>query len=130
NHEHVQAMEEVLPEGPAAHQILEVHVGGGDQAHIDGNGFLAAEAFHLAFLKHAKKFHLDVRRQVAYLVQEKCALIGTLEAPWLAVQSARESPPLVAKKLAFDQRLRQSRAVERNEGVCLPEALGMHRAGD
>lgn len=68
--EHVDAEVEVLAEGALAHHGFEVAVGGADEAYVHRHGFLATHAHHFAFLQHTQQFGLEVKRQVAYLVEE------------------------------------------------------------
>ena len=59
--EHVQPVVEVLAERAVLDRLLEVLVGGGDEAHVGFQGLGAAEPLVLAFLQHAQQ--LDLRRK-------------------------------------------------------------------
>ena len=110
--EDVQAVIEVLPEGLLGDGLLEVLVGGGDQADIHLDGLGAAQPFQLPFLDHAEQLHLRRQVELADLVEEEGASFGQLEAALLAARRAGEGARLVAEQLALDQRLRQRRAAD------------------
>ena len=54
----VQAVEEVLPEGALAHQVGDVAVAGGNEAHVDLDRRLAPDAAELARLQHPQEVDL------------------------------------------------------------------------
>ena len=61
---------------------------GGDDADVDADGPLAADAHDLAVLHDAKQPHLRGERQLADLVEEERAAVGLLE-PALAPRRPR-----------------------------------------
>ena len=61
------------------HQILQVAIGGGNNAHRNLDRLLAAHAMKLAFLQNAEQLRLRSRVQIAHFVQEQRASIGQLE---------------------------------------------------
>ena len=72
----------------------------------------AAEPFDLSLLEHAQQLDLDLRRQVADLVEEDRRAIGQFEAPDLPGEGAREGALLAAEQLALHERRRNRRAVD------------------
>jgi hypothetical protein len=52
NREHVEPVIEISPESPGGHFGLQVAVGGGNDAHVAGNGSFAPYPFNLFFLQH------------------------------------------------------------------------------
>ena len=80
-----------------------------------GSGFGGADRNHLALLQHAQQLHLERRRHLADLVEEEGAAAGRREEPLLVPHGAGERSLHVAEELAFEQRLRQRAAVDREE---------------
>jgi hypothetical protein len=69
----VEAVVEVLAEAPGGDLLLEVAVGRGDEAHVDGDGLDAAHAVDLALLDRAQELHLHLDGDLADLVEEERA---------------------------------------------------------
>ena len=84
NGHHVEAVVEILAEPAGLDLLLEVAVGGGDEAHVDVDGLDAADALELALLQRAQQLHLHLDRDLADLVEEEGAAVGQLEAAGLA----------------------------------------------
>ena len=72
-------VEEILAELAAAHQRLEVGVGGGDQADVDLDRVDAAQPHELLLLDDPQELRLGLDRDVADLVEEDRAVVGDLE---------------------------------------------------
>ena len=108
----VEAIEQVLAERPVADRLLEVAVGGGDDADVDLDRLRAAEALDDAFLEDAQQLDLHLARQVADLVEKERRLVGGFEAADLARQRAGVGAALAAEQLAFDERGGDRRAVD------------------
>ncbi len=100
--EDVEAIVEVFAEAALLHKFDQVLVGGGDDADIDLDGFLATDGIDLAFLDGAQQLYLCIERQFADLIQEQRAVIGLDEFADVAVHRAGEGAFLVAKEDAFD----------------------------
>ena len=58
--QHVQAVEQILPEQLLAHQLFQILVGGADNPNIHRNDFIVSQAADLPLLKHAQKLGLHV----------------------------------------------------------------------
>ena len=82
-------MEQIGPEFPLAHLIGQAAVRGGQDAHIDLDGLVAAHAGHHVILQHAQQFYLKRSRHVAHLVQEYRPAVGALERPLAQPGGAR-----------------------------------------
>ena len=78
---HAQAVVQVGAERALGDRGLEVAMRRRNHADIDRLRARRPDALELAFLQHAQELHLDVRRQIADLVQEDRAAVGQLEAP-------------------------------------------------
>ena len=77
----VQAVVEILAEEAALHSLLQILMRRRDDAHVDADRRLAADAVELAFGKDAQEPRLQRRRHVADLIEEQRAAVGLLEAP-------------------------------------------------
>ena len=72
----VEAVEEVFAEATVGDQLLEVGVGGGDDANVDVDRAWLAERVDFAGLEKAQQLGLDVERDLADLVEEERAAGG------------------------------------------------------
>ena len=77
--------------------------------------FFAAHSFEGGFLHRSQQLGLDLRRQVAHLVQEERASSGKLESSPALAHGARERSFLVAEELALRKPGGEHGAVERHE---------------
>ena len=109
---HVEAEIEVFAKPAALHFLLEVAVGGGDQAHVDGAGALFADAFEIALLQHAQQLALQFQRNFADLVEKQRAAVGEFEPADAVAHRAGEGAADVAEELALEQFARDRRAVD------------------
>ena len=88
---------------PAATALLEIPVGGGDDAHVDVDVVLAAEPRELAVLQHLQQLGLQRRAHVADLVEEQRAVVGELELAGLVLDRAGEGAALEPEQLGLEQ---------------------------
>ncbi len=116
DHDHPEAVVEVLPEAPRLNRLLQVAVGGGHDPGVDRDLLPAADALDGLLLEEAQELHLQGGRQFADLVQEERAALGQLDAPLALDVGAGEGPLLVAEEFALQQVLRDGAAVDRDEG--------------
>src|SRR5438128_375588 len=120
---HVDAVVEVLAHPPLGHRLRQLHVGGGDDAHVDLDAAVRAELLDLALLEHAEQLQLHVERDALDLVQEQRPGGRKLDLPHPIVNRARERAALVAEELALEERVREGRAVDGDEAAALALAL-------
>ena len=109
---------------PCAHHRLEIAVGGGDDAHVDFDGAVAAQLGELAVLQHVQDLGLQRLRHLADFVEHDRAVLGELELADARRRRAGEGAALVAEQLAFEQLGRQRRAVHLDERVRRGAASG------
>jgi hypothetical protein len=79
--EHVEAVEQVLPECPGGNHRGQILVAGAHDAHIHAVFLAGADLAHAAFLQRAQQLHLHRQRQVRDLIEQQRAAIGGLEEP-------------------------------------------------
>ena len=72
-------------------------MGGGNDAHIHLNVFLAANTLDDFVLQHAQQLDLGARADVANLIQKDCALVGLFESPKTAGSRAGEGAGFVSE---------------------------------
>ncbi len=76
NWKHVQAIIQILPELVLRHHLSQVVMGCRDQPHVGANRLPAAQALEFMFLQHAQQLRLQLRGNIADLVQEQRAPVG------------------------------------------------------
>ncbi len=111
----MQPVEQVFPETALLDLLLEVPVGGSDEARIGLDGLVAADPLELALLQHPQHLHLEIRAHVPDLVQEDGAAVGHFEFPLLVRKRTGKGPAAVAEKFALQQALRRRAAVDLDE---------------
>ena len=82
----------------------QVAVGRRDDAHVDLDVFLAADAAERPPLEHAQQRRLDRQRQLADLVEEDRTAVRQLERALLPAIGAGERAALVPEQVGRDQR--------------------------
>ncbi len=111
--ERADAVEEIGPELVLKDSLLQVLVGGGDDAQVHRHGAQAADALNFPGLEHAQKLDLHIEGHVPDLVQKERARVGQLElAGPPALLRAGKGPLLIAEKFAFKQFLGDGPAVD------------------
>ncbi len=97
------AVVEIFAELALGDHGLEVAVGGGDDAHGDADGLLAADAVEFAFLQNAQEFGLGAGMEVAHFIEEEGAAVGQFELAAAQGSGSGEGAFFVAEELAFDE---------------------------
>src|SRR6201999_4530997 len=90
----VEAVVEILAEGAARDRAPEVDVGGDDDAGVDLELLLAADAIELAVLQRLQQLGLHGDGHLADLVEEERAAVGELELARLGLGGAGERAAL------------------------------------
>ena len=115
---------------PSSTSCLRSLVRRGDQAHVDGDRVLAADALDLLLLDHAQDLGLRLQRHVADLVEEERSAVRLLELPGAPIGRAREGALLVPEELALEEVLGDRGAVDVDERAVGPVAHLVHEPGD
>src|ERR1035437_4744387 len=92
----VETVEEVLAEPPLAYLGLQVPVRGGDDTDVDRDLLAPSDPVEAPLLKNAHQVDLELRRDVADLVEEERPAVGHLELSLASLAGARDGAPLVA----------------------------------
>src|SRR5260370_13099101 len=107
----VEAEVEILAEAALADLLLEVAVGGGDQANVDLDRMGTADAVDLALLDGAQQLGLQPRVHLADLVEQEGAAGRLLELADAAGDAAAVEDPFMAAAVRFEQVLSVGGAV-------------------
>ncbi len=127
--DHVQAVQQILTETSAAHHVLKVEVGGGQDAHVGTSSHRVADALVFLVLNEAQQLGLQRQRKVADLVEKQGAAIGLIDTTQRAFAGTGESAAAVAEQFAFHQFCSQRRAVDGDAGLLGPLAPAMNSPG-
>ena len=114
--EDAEPEEQVLPELARGHQLAERSVGRGQETDVDGPGPRITDGRHLAMLDRPEQLDLDLRSDVADLVQQHGSPVGELEQSVPILNGPRERAAEMAEELALDQPGAEGREADRQEG--------------
>src|SRR5581483_5611092 len=115
----VQAVKEIFAESALTAELLQVHVGGGDDAHVYLDLLHAAQVHELAVLENAQDLGLGFQAHGADLVEENGAAISDFEQAFLRRHRAGERALDVAEERGLEQISGHGAGVDRNEGSVL-----------
>ena len=128
--EDVEPVIEVLPEAALLRVLLQVAVGGGDDADIDGARLLLADALILLLLQDAQELALEREGDLADLIEEERAAVGGFEAAGAVFDRAGEGAFDVAEELALVKLAGDGGAVDADERALGAAAETVDFAGD
>src|SRR3990172_1937440 len=120
---------EVLRERAPRRAPREVAMRRRDEAHVDLDRLLAAQALEAPLLEDAEELHLHGRGDLAHLVEEEGAPVRQLEPADLPPHRAGEGAALVPEQLALEEPLRQRGAGDGDERPPPPAALPLDPPG-
>ena len=87
-------------------------IGGADDPHIDGDGFVGPDGYDHAVLEDTQQLGLHVQGHVANLFEEERSLIGDFEQTLAVGVGAGKSALGMAEQLTLQKRLAQSGTVD------------------
>ncbi len=128
--DHVETVEEILPEAPLPDVMLEGAVRCGDDPYVNMANGRVADAPHLTAVEKPQHPDLDRWRHVANLIQEQDAAIRLLDESRLVRHRARERSTAVPEQLALGERVGERPAVHRDELRTAATASLEELAGD
>ena len=128
--DHVQAVKEILPEFLLPDGLLQIHIRGGEDAHVGAALFRAAHPDIGALLQKAEQLGLERHGHFADLIQQQRAVLRLIQQAGLAALGrAGERAGLVAEQLRFQQLLREGGAVHLDEGAAGAGAVALDLVG-
>src|SRR5271170_3051250 len=128
--DHIQTIEEVLPEVAARDLLLQVFIGRSDHAHIDLYWTRRTYWIKSALVESAQHLRLHLQAHVSHFVQEQRAAIGTLKGASLFRRFAGYRAVAIAKEFALDEVFRNRSAVEFDEDAVAPRTARVDRSRD
>src|SRR2546428_5475240 len=120
---HIQPVKKIWPESFFRNYHPEIRVRRGDDPHVHWDRLAAAYSVDESVLKHAEQFGLRLEGEFADFVQKKRAAVCQFKPSLPSLVRAGERPAFVAEEFAFDEALRQRRAVHAHKGLvpsCAP----------
>src|SRR5437867_5420299 len=111
----LQAVKEILVEGPRPHGGAQVGASRDDEAEAAADRLVVPEPAELAILQDAEELRLRFEREDFDLVQEQCGAVRQLEDAHPAAVGSGERAPLVSEQLALERRGRDRIAVQGHE---------------
>ena len=118
----IEAEEEVLAEFAFGHHFGEVAVGRGEEAHLGGDGFVAADALEDAFAEDTEDFHLGRGVDLPDFVEEEGAPGGLFESSDAPLARSGERTFLMPEKFALEQLRRKCGAMHRDKRCAMARA--------
>ncbi len=119
NGKHAETVEQVAAKRVLGDALGQIPIRSRDQAQVDFDGAIAAQAFELLILQHAQQLGLQVERNLAHLVEKQGSAIRQFQASDFLADRAGKRSLLVAEQLAFQQAGGNGGAVELDEGCRL-----------
>src|SRR4051812_48026163 len=102
-----QSIIEIAAESTVLHHLMQVAVGGADDANVDADRFVTAQPLYFAALERAKQLGLKLDRKLAELVEKQRAAIRAFEHACVGLIGAGERALLVTEQRRLDQRRRK-----------------------
>ena len=121
-------MIEVFAKVARGHGLLKIAICGAQDPCVRLQDGIAPQALEGAVLQDPQNLRLDHQRDVADFIQKDRAATGLLELSDPPCRGAGEGARLVAKKLAFQQGLRDGRAVDDHQRHLISPAVLINRA--
>ena len=107
----VEPIVQVFAESAVLHELLEVGVGGRDDAHVDGHRCGLAERVDFARFEETEQLGLEVEAKLADLVEEQGAVLSGPDEPQAVIGpgegSAAMTEELALEQLVLDGRFRE-----------------------
>jgi hypothetical protein len=116
-------------EGARVDLGAQVALAGRDDPHVDRHRLDRADAADLAALEHAHQLGLQLRPELADLVEKQRAAVGRAEGPVALLVGAGEGVRRVAEQLALDRAGRDRAAVDHHERPRRAPAVAVDRHG-
>src|ERR1700722_3442148 len=124
-----QPVVQIRAEPPLMDQVIEVVIGGGNDAHLGLTRAVTTDRLKLAVLQHTEQLGLHLQRQIADLVEKKRTAVCQLKAPDSIRHGSAKGTLNVAEQLAFEQLSGNRTAVELDQGTLTPRTVLMDGAG-
>src|SRR5436853_872667 len=112
NVNHVEAVVEILAEGPVLDRLFQVSMRCRQDADVHLDDFLTADPFKLAILQDLEQLRLEAYVHISDLVEQNGAAIGGFEHARLLLEGPGKGASLIPEELAFHQLRGQSGTIQ------------------
>ena len=126
----VESVKQVLPEASALYQLLQILVGGGNDAHVDLDRCMATHPVELTVGKHPQQARLCLGWHIADFIEKQRTAVCLLKSSVSHTVGAREGAFLVAEKFRFHQVSRDGGHIQGDERRMSAWAVAVQRASD
>lgn len=126
----VEAVEEIFAEAAVADELVEVFVGGGEDADVDVDGEVVADAADFLFLEDAEQAALELGGHGPDFVEEQGAAVGVMEETVLVGDRAGEGALAMAEEFGFEEVFGEGGAIDGDEGGVVAAGIVVEGAGD
>lgn len=126
----VEAVEKVFAEATVADELLEVFVGGGEDADVDVDGEVVADAADFLFLEDAQEATLELGGHGTDFVEEEGAAVSVVEEAVLVGDSAGEGALTMAEEFGFEEVFGEGGAIDGDEGGVVAAGIVVEGSGD
>ena len=109
----IDAIEQVFTELALHDPLIQVGIGGTNQADIHGYRLVASHPYHATALEDGEQLRLQMIGQISYFVEENRASISSLELARTVRMGIGKGTLLMPKQLAFEKRLSHSTHIHR-----------------
>ena len=125
-----QTVIQVAAELPVLHHGLQILIGGGHNAHVNGHFSSSTQPVVCHAIQDSQQLHLHAGFQLAHFVQEQRSVVCQFEQPRLGRIRAAEGASFVAEQFTFHQMLGQRRATDIHPGLGAAQRVVVHGSGD
>jgi len=125
----IQPVIKIFPENTFGDPLLEIPVGGRQDADIRGDGGPAADALHLPVFDDPEDLSLGRQGHVAHLVEKDGPALGLFQFSDSFLHPGGDTL-FNAEDLALEDRLRDGRAVQGDKGPAAPGAFIVDGSGN
>ncbi len=126
----VEAVEEVFAEAAVPDELVEVFVGGGEDADVDVDGEVVADTADFLFLEDAEEAALELGGHGPDLVEEEGAAVGVMEEAVLVGDRTGEGALAMAEEFGFEEVFGEGGTVDGDEGGVVAAGIVVEGAGD
>src|SRR5512145_600581 len=123
NGDDIQTEEKVFTKHAVADGFFQVAVGGRDNPDIEFPYFRVADTACFSLLKKTQEFDLNRQRDFSDFIQEKRSAVGGFDQTRMILNRSGKGSPYMTEQLRFQQRLRNSAAVDHYKRPVLPAGI-------
>src|SRR6185312_4053777 len=127
---HAQPVVEIFAELPVRHLAHEILPRRGNEPHVGRDLARATQPTKALSLEHSEQLWLELRIQIANLVEKDTPTLGDVEEAWPKCVGAVRGSQLLPEELRVERRSRQRGAVDLHQWPLSSHTGPMDRFGD